>query len=78
MAGKNKRDLARERLRADMRKALKLGGLQYARQVSIYSDVGQRLAFMDGAEARLVDAVIEELDRNWRVSERPRGERVAT
>lgn len=67
--------LAGERLERDIIGAIREAAALHA----AHTDNGKnRLDFVLAAEGRIADQVVRALARNWTVTERARGERVAT
>lgn len=69
------RQLAKERLERDILNGIRVGAALHA---SFCEDAKDRLDHVLKAEHRLTIEIISVLERNWRITERSRGERVAT
>lgn len=65
--------LARERLERDIEKAVVVAAARFAN--GHWEEMRNRLRTTLDAKSTIVDAVMEELRRNWTVTERARGER---
>ena len=68
------RELANDRLRQDIWEALTAGAADASRSPDP-AESGHRLQRLLNARSEQINAVVRVLKRNWRVSERARGER---